>query len=193
MYYRGERTKQLTVVGATEQFAEARFAKVTLGRFFTQPEVLHRRRVVVLGETAYQGLFAKSGLDPIGKQVRIGAIEYTVVGVLEKAPSVGGFGNDQDDMVVIPQTTHQIMFSTNATRRRIAGQNSATIMIVPYAWATQAKTRWRTSRRSCGSGMGSSSTSPTTSTWRRRTPSCACGIRSAAPRSWHCSSSPRLR
>jgi putative ABC transport system permease protein len=29
------------------------------------------------------------------------------------------------------------MFSTNATRRRIAGQNSATIMIVPYAWATR--------------------------------------------------------
>jgi putative ABC transport system permease protein len=50
---------------------------------------------------------------------------------------VGGFGNDQDDMVVIPQTTHQIMFSTNATRRRIPGQNSATIMIVPYAWATR--------------------------------------------------------
>jgi len=137
MYYRGERTKQLTIVGATEQFAEARFAKVTLGRFFTQPEVLHRRRVVVLGDTAYQGLFAKSGLDPIGKQVRIGAVEYTVVGVLEKAPSVGGFGNDQDDMVVIPQTTHQIMFSTNATRRRVPGQNSATIMIVPYAWATR--------------------------------------------------------
>jgi putative ABC transport system permease protein len=137
MYYRGERTKLLTIVGATEQFAEARFAKVTLGRFFTQPEVLHRRRVVVLGDTAYQGLFAKSGLDPVGKQVRIGAVEYTVVGVLEKAPSVGGFGNDQDDMVVIPETTHQAMFSSNATRRRLPGQNSATIMIVPYAWATR--------------------------------------------------------
>ena len=48
MYYRGERTKQLTIVGATEQFAEARFAKVTLGRFFTQPEVLHRRRVALV-------------------------------------------------------------------------------------------------------------------------------------------------
>jgi len=137
MYYRGERTKLLTIVGATEQFAEARFAKVTLGRFFTQPEVLHRRRVVVLGDTAYQGLFGKSGLDPVGKQVRIGAVEYTVVGVLEKAPSVGGFGNDQDDMVVIPETTHQVLFSSNATRRRLAGQNSATIMIVPYAWATR--------------------------------------------------------
>jgi putative ABC transport system permease protein len=137
MYYRGERTKQLTVIGATEQFAEARFAKVMLGRFFTEPEVLHRRRVVVLGDTAYQGLFATSGLDPINKKVRIGAVEYTVIGVLEKAPSVGGFGNDQDDMVVIPQTTHQIMFSTNATRRQMPGQNSATIMVVPYAWASK--------------------------------------------------------
>ena len=137
MYYRGERTKQLTIVGATEQFAEARFAKVTLGRFFTEPEVVHRRRVVVLGDTAYQGLFAKSGLDPINKKVRLGAVEYTVVGVLEKAPSVGGFGNDQDDMVVIPQTTHQVLFSTNATRRQMPGQNSATIMIVPYDWATR--------------------------------------------------------
>jgi putative ABC transport system permease protein len=137
MYYRGERTKQLNIIGATEQFAEARFAKVMLGRFFTEPEVLHRRRVAVLGDTAYQGLFAKSGLDPINKKVRIGAVEYTVIGVLEKAPSVGGFGNDQDDMVVIPQTTHQIMFSTNATRRQMPGQNSATIMVVPYAWASK--------------------------------------------------------
>jgi putative ABC transport system permease protein len=137
MYYRGDRTKQLSIVGATEQFAEARFAKVELGRFFTQAEVLHRRRVVVLGDTAYQGLFAKSGLDPINKKVRIGAVEYTVVGVLEKAPSVGGMGNDQDDMVVIPQTTHQVLFSTNATRRQMPGQNSATIMIVPYPWATK--------------------------------------------------------
>jgi putative ABC transport system permease protein len=137
MYYRGERTKLLSVIGSTEQFAQARFAKVTLGRFFTQPENLHRRRVVVLGDTAYQALFAKQGLDPVGKKVRIGAVEYTVIGVLEKAPSVGGFGNDQDDMVVIPETTHQVLFNTNATRRRIPGQDSATIMIVPYAWATK--------------------------------------------------------
>ena len=36
-------------------------------------------------------------------------------------------------MVVIPQTTHQVLFGTNATRRQMPGQNSATIMIVPYA------------------------------------------------------------
>ena len=133
MYYRGERTKLLTIVGATAAFADANFATLSLGRFFTEPEVNHRRRVVVLGDTAYQALFASKGLDPIGKKVRLGAIEHTVIGVMTKRPSVGGFGNDQDDLVVIPQTTHQVLFSSDATRRRgPPGQNSATIMVVPY-------------------------------------------------------------
>ena len=64
--------------------------------------MLHRRRVVVIGDTAYQALFAKAGIDPIGKKVRIGAIEHIVIGVMAKRPSVGGFGNDQDDMVDHP-------------------------------------------------------------------------------------------
>ena len=138
MYYRGERTRQLAIVGATEQFAEANFAQLSMGRFFTEPEVLHRRRVVVIGDTAYQGLFGNAGIDPINKKVRIGAVEHTVIGVMAKRPSVGGFGNDQDDLVVIPATTHEILFNTDASNRRgPPGQNSATIMVVPYASATR--------------------------------------------------------
>jgi len=138
MYYRGERTRQLAIVGATEQFAEANFAQLSMGRFFTEPEVLHRRRVVVIGDTAYQALFGNAGIDPINKKVRIGAVEHTVIGVMAKRPSVGGFGNDQDDLVVIPATTHEILFSTDAsTRRGPPGQASATIMVVPYPSATR--------------------------------------------------------
>jgi putative ABC transport system permease protein len=138
MYYRGERTRQLAIVGATEQFAEANFAQLSMGRFFTQPEVLHRRRVVVIGDTAYQALFGNAGIDPINKKVRIGAVEHTVIGVMAKRPSVGGFGNDQDDLVVIPATTHEVLFSTDASNRRgPPGQNSATIMVVPYPSATR--------------------------------------------------------
>ena len=54
---------------------------IAYGRFFTRPEVEHRRRVVVLGYNPYETLFEKRGLDPIGKKVKIGAIEFTVVGV----------------------------------------------------------------------------------------------------------------
>jgi putative ABC transport system permease protein len=131
--YGGQRTPTLGVLGATEQFAAVNFVKLSFGRFFTESEVQRRRRVVVLANNPYQALFAPSGLDPIGKKVRIDAIEYTVVGVLGKRPSPFP---QADDFVVIPQTTHQVVFSTNA-RRAFGGGNSATITIVPLETATR--------------------------------------------------------
>jgi len=135
VFYRGQRTPMLAVLGATEQFAAVNFVKLAFGRFFTQSEVLRRRRVVVLANNPYQALFAPSGLDPIGKKVRIGAIEYTVVGVLDKRPSPFP---QADDFVVIPQTTHQMVFNSNATRMfQRGGGSSAQITVVPHENATR--------------------------------------------------------
>jgi putative ABC transport system permease protein len=93
--------------------------------------------VVVLGDTPYQVLFANGGLDPIGKRVRLGAGEYTVVGVLDKRPSIGNLGTQQDDFVIIPQSTHQALFGTQA-RRVFRGQSgSAMIAVLPYETATR--------------------------------------------------------
>ena len=128
IYYRSERTRQLAVIGSTEKFGDVNFVPVEYGRFFTASEVEHRRRVVVLGYNPYDALFQQQGLDPIGKKVRIGAIEFTVVGVLKKRPSVIG---DQDDFVVIPQTTHQLIYG-GITNNRGFGAASATIVVLPY-------------------------------------------------------------
>jgi putative ABC transport system permease protein len=132
MFYRGERTSQLPIIGTTEQFAEANFTTLSFGRFFTEAEVRNRRRVAVVGDTAYQGLFAGAGIDPIGKKARLGAVEFTVIGVFTKRASAV-MGGDQDDLVVIPHTTHQVMFGTDATRQRgLPGQSSATLIVVPH-------------------------------------------------------------
>jgi putative ABC transport system permease protein len=129
VFYRSERTRQLAVIGATEKFGDVNFVPVAYGRFFTAAEVEHRKRVVVLGYNPYEALFLKVGLDPIGKKVRVGAIEYTVVGVLQKRPSVIG---DQDDFVVIPQTTHQLVYGGISNNRGFNVGNTATIVILPY-------------------------------------------------------------
>ena len=84
IFYRGEKTRQLAVIGATEKFGDVNFVPVAYGRFFTAAEVEHHRRVVVLGNNPYEALFQKMGLDPIGKKVRVGAIEFTVVVVPRK-------------------------------------------------------------------------------------------------------------
>jgi putative ABC transport system permease protein len=136
IFYRGERTRAVAVIGATEAFAEVNFVKVAIGRFFTRSEVDHRRRVTVLGQTAYEALFGVSGLDPIGKKVRVGAVEYTVVGVLAARPSPGGFNTGVDNFVVIPQTTHQVMFGTRAPGRFSGGQG-AQIVVLPHLSATR--------------------------------------------------------
>ena len=113
VFYGGQRTRPQAILGATEDFATVGFRKLAIGRFYTEPEVLRRKRVVVLGNTSYQALFAPSGIDPIGKKVRMGAIEYTVVGVLEKSAALSGLGND--DFAVIPETTYQVVFGIDLT------------------------------------------------------------------------------
>ena len=89
IYYGRERTKQVSVFGATENWAAVNFAKVEAGRLFIPAEVEHRRAVVMLGNGPWQSLFPN--VDPIGKTVRIGSNQFTVIGVLGKRPSPGGF------------------------------------------------------------------------------------------------------
>ncbi len=139
VFYEGQRTKLLQVLGASEQFAEINSIQIELGRLFTEAEVSRRRRVVVLGRTAYEAIFEPGGIDPIGKKVRVGAVEYTVIGVLGKRPSAGGFDTGQDDFVLVPLTTHGVLYG-GRTSRGPGGMSmgqSALIAIVPHENATQ--------------------------------------------------------
>jgi putative ABC transport system permease protein len=135
IYYKNERTKVLVIFGATENFAAVSFVPIELGRFFVPGEVQHRRPVVVLGQTAYQSLFPN--IDPIGKKVRIGTNEFTVIGVVGKRPSPGGFDTGADDFAVIPYSTHEKFYgkvTTNTGRGGVVNENSfrsGMIAVVP--------------------------------------------------------------
>src|SRR4029079_6937269 len=92
IFYGNQRTKQLGILGATENWAAVNFAKLELGRLFIGAEVDHRRNVVLLGNGPWQSLFPNA--DPIGKKVRISNQEFTVIGTLGKRPSPGGFSTE---------------------------------------------------------------------------------------------------
>jgi putative ABC transport system permease protein len=116
VYYQSERTKQISVYGATANYAEVFQRDVVAGRFFTPGETDRRTSVVVLGQTPLLALFPN--IDPIGKRVRIGEQRYTVIGVMGTTPSPGGFNTGQDDFVVVPHTTYQKQFGVRAQQRR---------------------------------------------------------------------------
>ena len=105
IYYRNERTKRVAILGATENWAAVNFAKIEAGRLFMPAEVEHRRQVVVLGKGPWESLFPNT--DPIGKVVRIGSNQFTVIGVFGKRPSPGGFASDEDDIAVIPYGAYE--------------------------------------------------------------------------------------
>jgi putative ABC transport system permease protein len=136
VYYQNERTTPLAILGATENFAAVSFVPIALGRFFVPGEVQNRRQVVVLGQTPYLSLFPN--VDPIGKKVRIGANEFTVIGVVGKRPSPGGFDTGADDFVVIPYTTHEKFYGKVVSNKgsNVVNQQSfrsGMIAVVPRA------------------------------------------------------------
>jgi putative ABC transport system permease protein len=103
MAYRDRSTKQMIVIGATAVWPDVNYLSMEAGRFFSDFEVTHRRNVVVLGSAPALSLFPD--MDPLGKQIRIGADSYTVVGVFKKRPSpIGGGVNE---FAVVPFTTHE--------------------------------------------------------------------------------------
>jgi putative ABC transport system permease protein len=132
MFYRGQRTRPAPIMGTTEKYVEINFATMQAGRSFTQQEVARARTVTVIGYGPYEALFAQRGLDPIGKQIRIGAVEYTVIGVVGKRPSPGGAMNlGQDDFAIVPYTAFRKQFGSEKVRRGPLGGIMAMVAVLP--------------------------------------------------------------
>ena len=137
IHYRGERTKRIAISGSTENFPDVYHVDIAYGRFYTEGEVNHRRRVVVLGQNPYLALFPN--VDPIGKTVRIGNQPYTVIGVLEARPNAGGLNSDADDIAVIPHTSYQKQFGLRVLRSRRGQFTSVMIAAVPHEGVPREK------------------------------------------------------
>ena len=91
-----------TVNGANADFQYVNNWTLKAGRFISESQIERRERVAVIGSTVAKNLFGDE--DPIGKDIRIQKNPFKIVGVLDEKGS-GSFGNDQDDVIVIPYTT----------------------------------------------------------------------------------------
>jgi putative ABC transport system permease protein len=75
------------------------------GSLFTQADLDGQTKTVVLGETTVSKLFG-ANYNPVGQTVRINNVPFAVIGVLEsKGQSMQG--QDNDDVVFMPETTFQ--------------------------------------------------------------------------------------
>jgi len=108
------------IVGVTPEYFDARDWPTTSGRVFSQEDVDGAAKVAILGQTVAQSLFGDT--DPIGQTVRVKKVLCTVVGVLD-SKGQNTFGQDQDDVIVIPLTTakRKVLGVTLANARTVNG------------------------------------------------------------------------
>lgn len=89
---------QVMLEGVTEDYFAIKDLHVTAGRLFNTEEDTYGASVVVIGKTAADQLFPH--LDPIGRELRVDGLPFTVIGLLEKQGSV--FGLDLDRQIIGP-------------------------------------------------------------------------------------------
>lgn len=92
---------QSNVIGSSITYFPIRNFEIAKGRSFTEGEVERTARVAVLGPTTVENLFEES--DPIGETIKIGGINFSIIGVTKAKGSQGRY--DPDDMVIVPYTT----------------------------------------------------------------------------------------
>jgi putative ABC transport system permease protein len=111
--YASHATKRMVVIGVTANWGATNFIPMEAGRVFTESEADRRRHLIVLGNAPARVLFPS--VDPIGKRIRAGKHEYTVVGVFGARPNPLG-GSAFDEFAVVPWTTYQKIYGTEGFR-----------------------------------------------------------------------------
>ena len=115
-----------SIIGSTNEWLVTGNWKLADGRAFSADELRAGSAVCVIGETVRRELF---GTRPaLGEQLRVKQISCEIVGLLE-SKGQGAFGNDQDDMVLVPIKTLQ---------RRLTGNTRVNTLLVSMADGSDA-------------------------------------------------------
>ncbi len=91
------------ILGEDVSYLDIRTWPVAEGEMFNEADVLAGAKVAVIGQTVANQLFAET--EPVGQTIVVRNIPFKVVGVLA-AKGFNFFGQDQDDVVIIPYTSH---------------------------------------------------------------------------------------
>jgi len=111
------------VQGESPEYPEIRAWDIASGSMFTDGDVRSIAKVAVVGKTVVDELFP--GENPLGQTITLRNIPFKIVGVLA-AKGFNLFGQDQDDVVLIPYTSHM---------RRITKRNFVNSILVEAASA----------------------------------------------------------
>ncbi len=106
--YGEESLDSISVRGVSKDYLFFQTFDAEQGRLISASEIDRNQQVTVLGAKTAERLFGQ--LQPIDKIIRVGGLNFRVVGVSEKKGSF--FGQSQDEFALIPLGVFQKMFGS---------------------------------------------------------------------------------
>ena len=100
----GNKSTTSSVIGTNNDYFIIKDWEVTEGRTFEDSELNSGKPSCIIGTTIVKQLFAET--DPIGMNIRLKNLSCNVIGVL-KSKGAAAFGNDQDEIVIVPLKMYQ--------------------------------------------------------------------------------------
>jgi putative ABC transport system permease protein len=97
-----EATATVRVLGQSERGERVWARGVNRGQYFDEAAVRSAARVAVIGDTVARRLFGQE--DPLDAEIRVGAVPFRVIGVLEPL-GTDMHGMDRDNEIVVPIST----------------------------------------------------------------------------------------
>ncbi|WP_263350636.1 ABC transporter permease [Acidicapsa acidisoli] len=107
--YNGQSSKDTGVRGYTATMFSLNNLNIAIGRALNEADIDHATHSVVVGYDIVDNILGDG--DPIGKELRVDGVPYTIVGVAERQGKT--FGQSQDNWVAIPLTAYQHTYGTN--------------------------------------------------------------------------------
>ncbi|MGQ9748023.1 MAG: ABC transporter permease [Candidatus Caldatribacteriaceae bacterium] len=117
------------IVGTTPEYLTIRNFTLQYGRPFGEYDLLYTRKVAIIGATVAQDLFGNPMLS-LGKTIRVGNTNFTVIGVLEPKTSMG---QDLGSQVLVPLSSHRQYLSGSEYLQDIIIQTASQEDLEPVA------------------------------------------------------------
>jgi putative ABC transport system permease protein len=118
-----ESSTDTTIRGYTTLMPEMQNLNIVEGRGLTQAEEDHAASVALIGSDIEENLLKYQ--DPLGKEIRVDGVPYTIIGLAEKQGKT--LGQSQDNWVAVPLTAFQKTYGTAKTLTIYAKAGSGTV------------------------------------------------------------------
>jgi putative ABC transport system permease protein len=96
----GGRTRPVRLIGVTDGYQQIRRLIILRGRYFDAADMEARSKVCLITKALADRVFGVE--NPVGKQLRMGELTFTVVGVIKERAETFGLSELQKESVIIP-------------------------------------------------------------------------------------------